>query len=82
MRHDWRLLDWPQRIYLRGNFHAFGLWRGFWSNVYLMCPLLNTMRFWRLRDAELTFVDEQGNPLDPLIENALIDSLEDKSNVR
>lgn len=40
--------------YLRGNVRMFGLWDGFWGTVYLVSPLLNTLRHWKYRKHRLS----------------------------
>lgn len=69
-REFW-LIDWNKRQYIRGNFVAFGLWSGFWSNLSLMCPLYNTIRYYGIRHMTLAFDDNL------LVNAAIIRSLED-----
>lgn len=48
-----KILDWKMRYFVRGNFHAFGLWHGLTANLTLMSPLLNVLINWKHRNQEL-----------------------------
>ena len=55
-RHFW-IYQPNQWQYLKGNVRMFGKWDGFWGTVHLAFPILNTLRHWRLRKAQLVVKD-------------------------
>lgn len=71
-----KLIDWPMRQYIRGNFQAFGLWQGLKVNITLMSPLLNLLIHWKYRNSQLWFADENGKPLSALEVNALLNRVD------
>ena len=42
-----------QLKYMRGNIKAFGLVDGFMATIYLMSPIINTLRHWKYRKHHL-----------------------------
>lgn len=60
--YHFRLYEGGNWQWMRGNMQMSGRWRGFWSTMYLVCPLLNTLRFWKYRKATLQLAD--GKPLE------------------
>lgn len=52
VRH-FRVIDWPQRHYVKGNFRTFGYWSGLRANITLMFPFLNTIINWKHRKSSL-----------------------------
>lgn len=75
-RHEFNLLDWPMRFYVRGNFSAFGLWAGLRANITLMCPLLNTLLNLNRRNKQLWFVNpDTGRPYDKIQEDGIINTV-------
>ena len=78
-RDEFRLIDWKQREYIRGNFVAFGFWSGLKSNITLLSPLMNLILNFKYRHMHLTFADpETGKELDPLTINAIVCRIKEK----
>jgi hypothetical protein len=50
-----RLVDWNQWQFWRGNINTFGLASGMRSNLCLSFPILNTLLNWKYRKARLVF---------------------------
>lgn len=50
-----RLVDWDQWRFWRGNITAFGLWSGMKGNITLSFPIINTLWNWKYRKARLVF---------------------------
>ena len=48
-----RLVEWGQWKYWKGNIKMFGFWSGLKSNVCLSFPIVNTLVHWRLRKSYL-----------------------------
>jgi hypothetical protein len=48
-----RLVEWNQWQYWRGNIKTFGLWTGLKSNLTLSFPILNTLWNWKYRKMRL-----------------------------
>ena len=46
-----------QWAFLKGNIDVFGWRNGIMSTLYLICPALNTIRFWKYRKARLVIPD-------------------------
>ncbi len=54
-----RFCDWEQREWVRGNFKAFGFWRGLTANICLLFPFVNTLVHWRYRKWSLDITQEE-----------------------
>lgn len=48
-----KLVEWGQWQYWRGNFRAFGFWSGLKGNLTLSFPIINILWNWRHRKARL-----------------------------
>jgi hypothetical protein len=44
-----RLVEWDQWQFWRGNIRAFGFWSGLLASVDLSFPIVNTLRHWKYR---------------------------------
>jgi hypothetical protein len=53
--HHFRLVDWNQWQFWRGNIQTFGFWRGLQGSLTLSFPILNTLIHWRHRKSKLVF---------------------------
>jgi len=63
--HHFRLVEWDQWQYWRGNIRTFGFWNGLRSSVTLSFPILNTLIHWRYRKATLSLAN--GEPRLPAL---------------
>lgn len=50
-----RLVEWDQWQYWRGNIQMFGFWSGLKSSITLSFPIINTLWHWKYRKARLVF---------------------------
>ena len=54
LRH-FRLVEWDQWRFWRGNIKTFGLWSGLKGSFTLSFPIINTLWNWKYRKARLVF---------------------------
>jgi hypothetical protein len=50
-----RLVEWDQWRFWRGNIKMFGFWSGLKSSITLSFPIINTLWHWKYRKARLVF---------------------------
>ena len=48
-----RLVDWNQWQFWRGNIRTFGFWSGMEGNLTLSFPIINTLWHWKHRKSRL-----------------------------
>lgn len=48
-----RLVEWGQWRFWRGNIATFGFWSGLKSSITLSFPIINTLWHWKYRKARL-----------------------------
>jgi len=56
--YHFRLVEFGQWKFWRGNFKTFGFWNGLRSNLTLSFPILNTLIHWKYRKHYLVFPTE------------------------